>query len=41
MHITEQNKASKPTLSFENNGPVLTVKLLKQEITMQKESCLH
>lgn len=41
MHITEQNKANTPTSSSENIGVVLTLKFLKQEITVQKKSYLH
>lgn len=41
MHVTEQNNANKPSLSSENIGPVLMVEFLKQEITVQKKSCLH
>lgn len=41
MCVTEQNRANRASLSSENIGPVLMVKFLKQEITVQKKSCLH
>lgn len=37
MHITEENKTNKPSLSSENIGAVLNVEFLKQEVTVQKK----